>query len=154
MPNGRSCGLALWLMTAMWLMGSDALSASPVTVEKGERYYLSVPVSYWIYQTDAKKCGLPLIKVKCQGDKDLTICAYSQGACESAYVADSATEEKVTLHSSDANCGGFTLTGEWSALLFPSAQECLKAVPASRDFMIEKVPGTYGSRMIVKRKSD
>src|SRR6185436_7798335 len=81
MPNGRSCGLALWLMTAMWL-GSDASAASPVRVEKGERYYLSTPVSYWIYQVDAKKCGLPLDKVKCQGDKELTICAYSQGACE------------------------------------------------------------------------
>jgi hypothetical protein len=153
MPNGRTCGLALWLMTAM-MLGSDASAASPITVEKGERYFLSAPVSYWIYQADAKKCGLPLDKVKCQGDKDLTNCAYSQGACEWAYVADNATDEKVTLYSSDANCGGFTLTGEWPALLFASAQECLKAVPASRDFMLEKVLGTYGSRMIVRRKSD
>jgi hypothetical protein len=153
MPNRKSCGLALWLMTAMW-PGSDASAAPPITVEKGERFYLSAPVSYWIYQADAKKCGLPLDKVKCQGDKDLTICAYSQGACEWAYVADIAADEKVTLYSSDANCGGFTLTGEWSALLFASAQECLKAVPASRDFMLEKVLGTYGTRMIVRRKSN
>jgi hypothetical protein len=60
----------------------------------------------------------------------------------------------VTLYSSDASCGGFTLTGKWSALLFASAEECSKAVPASRDFMIEKVLGTYGSRMIVRRKTD
>jgi hypothetical protein len=69
-------------------------------------------------------------------------------------MADIATNEKVTLYSSDAICGGFTLTGEWSALLFASAQECLKAVPASRDLMLEKVLGTYGSRMIIRRKSD
>ena len=153
MPYARSQGLALWLMMGV-LFGGDASAASPGTVKKGERFYLSSPVSYWIYRADAQACGLPLDKVRCEGSKDLTICVYAQGACEWAYAADTATEEKVSLFSSEARCGGFTVAGEWSAVLFSSAEECRQAVPASGNLMIERVFGYYGSKMIVRRKSN
>ncbi|HEV8338020.1 MAG TPA: hypothetical protein VGR67_16540 [Candidatus Polarisedimenticolia bacterium] len=153
MPDARFWGLALWLMIGV-LFGSDASAVSPGAVKKGERFYLAAPVSYWVYRADAKACGLPMGQVRCEGSKDLTVCFYAQGACEWAYAADAAAEEKVVLFPGEASCGGFMVAGEWSAVLFASPEECRNAVPATRNLLIEKVFGYYGSRMIVRRKSD
>ena len=144
-------GLAFWLLMGALLSGNSRADG-PGAVRKGERYYLSIPLSYSVYRADAKACGLPLDKVKCEGSKDLTICGYSQSACERAYVADIVTEEKVILFPSEAKCGGFTVAGVWSAVLFSTVEECQRAVPASRDLILEKVSGYYGSKIVVKRK--
>ena len=144
--------LALWLALGA-LFGGEVSAVGPGAVRKGERFYLSIAVDYWVYRADAKACGLPSDKVRCEGSEDRTICAYSQGACEWAYLADIATEEKVILFPSEKKCSGFTVAGEWSAVLFPSAEECRKADPAGRDLVIEKVLGYYGSKIIVRRKN-
>jgi len=134
------------------LFGGDTTAVAPDAFKLGGRFFLSIPISYSVYKADARACALPSDKVRCEGSNDLTICAYSQRSCERAYLADLASEEKVTLFPSEAKCSGFTVAGEWSAVLFSSEEECRKAVPATREFVIEKVPGYYGSRIVVTRK--
>lgn len=144
--------LVLWLVAGS-LFAGEAPAPGAGVVRKGERYFLSIPLSYFVYRADAKACGLPLERVRCEGSGDTTICSYSQSACERAYVADTVTEEKVVLFPGEAKCSGFTIAGEWHSLLFSSFEECRKAIPASRDLILEKAPGYYGSRIVARRKS-
>jgi hypothetical protein len=156
MPCRGSCRPVAWLLMGALLTGHVS-AAGPDVVRKGERYYVSIPMAYSVYKADAKTCDLPLDKVRCEraGEDaaDLTICAYSQGACERAYLADTVSEEKVVLFPSEAKCGGFTLSGEWPAVVFSSVEECRKAAPLSRALVLERVSGYYGSKIIVKRKN-
>lgn len=152
MKSGRclaSYRLAFWL-TLAGLFGRDVLAIEPEAVKKGERYYVSIPLSYWVYNADAKACGLSADRVKCEGSEDRTVCFFSQNACERSYIAESATNEKIILFPNDSKCAGFTLAGEWTSAVSVSAEECRKAIPASGDLTIEKVYGYYGSRMILR----
>lgn len=128
-------------------------ATGPAAVKKGDRFYLAIPVSYSLYKSDAAECGIPLEQVRCEGARDMTICKYSQDACAWAYVLDTASPEKVALKPTEKKCPGFSLAGEWAAVLLPTADECRKAVGAARDLTIEKVSGSYGTQMILRRKS-
>ena len=145
-----SCRLATWLILG-GLFGCDALAVEPSAVTKGEPYYVAIPLSYWVYRSDAKACGLPADRVKCEGNEDRTICFYSQSACERAYVVETATDEKIIMFPNEARCAGIKLAGEWRFVVSASVEECRKAIAANGDFMVEKVYGYYGSRMIVRR---
>jgi hypothetical protein len=68
-------------------------------------------------------------------------------------MADSASLEKATLFPGETSCSGFTLGGEWPAVVFSSAEECRKATALSREFDVDKPYGYYGSKLIVKRKN-
>jgi len=142
--------LAAWL-TLGGLFGCEVMAVEPSAVKKGEPYYVSIPLSYWVYQSDAKACGLPADKVKCEGKEDRTVCFYSQNACERAYIADTATDEKIVMFPNEAKCAGFTLAGEWTIAVSPSAEECRKSITANGDLTVEKVYGYYGSKMILRR---
>ncbi len=142
--------LALWL-TLAGLFSCDVPAIESPAVKKGEPYYVSIPLSYWVYQSDAKACGLPADKVKCEGNEDRTICFYAQGACERTYIAEAATDEKIVMFPNDAKCAGFTITGEWSVTVFASVEECRKAISTNGGLTVEKIYGTYGSKMILRR---
>jgi len=144
-----SRGLSM-VLAALLLIGS---TGELEAVQKGERFYLSIPVSYFVYQADAKTCALPPDRVRCEGGGDVTICSYRETACGWTYIADVATAEKVLLYPSEKGCSGFTIAGDWSAVLFPSVEECRNATGTDQGLVIEKVYGTYGTRMIVRRKS-
>lgn len=133
------------------LSGRGVLGIEPPAVKKGEPYYVSIPLSYWVYQSDAKACGLPADRVKCEGNDDHTICFFSQNACERAYIAETATDEKISMFPSETKCAGITLAGEWGLVVSASAEECRSAISANGDIIVEKVFGYYGSKMIVRR---
>ena len=104
----------LGFLLLMGLLGaSTASGVEPEAVKKGERYYLSIPLGYWVYRGEAKRCGLPLDKMRCDGSEEQTICWYAQSACDRSCMADSITVEKTTLFPGETNCSGFTLAGEW-----------------------------------------
>jgi hypothetical protein len=135
------------------LCAGGASGVEPEAVKKGERYYLSIPLGYWVYRGEAKRCGLPSDRMRCDGSEETTICWYAQNACERAYLTDSAMVEKAAFSPGEPSCSGFTLAGEWPAVLFTSPEECRKAAVTPVDFEIEKAYGYYGSKLIVKRKS-
>ena len=151
MASTRLRILGFLLLTGL-LCAGRASGVEPEAVRKGERYYLSIPLGYWVYRGEAKRCGLPLDKMRCEGSEEQTICWYAQSACDRSCMADSASAEKATLFPGETSCSGFTLGGEWPAVVFSSADECRKAA-LSRDFEVDKPYGYYGSKLIVKRKS-
>jgi hypothetical protein len=152
MSSKRARQLAFLLCMGL-LTIREAPGIEPEAVRKGERYYLSIPLGYWVYRGEAKRCGLPLDRMRCDGSEEQTICWYAQSACDRACLADSATVEKTSLYPGETNCSGFTLAGEWPAVLFSSAEDCRKAAAGPGDFDIDKAPGYYGSKLVIKRKS-
>ncbi len=148
----KSWVLALRLILGA-LLASDASAVSPEAVKKGQPLYLSIPLKYSVYRADATTCGLPADKVRCEGIEEMTICAYAQGACERAYLADTPTLEKISLFPNEKQCGGFTVAGEWGLVLYSSLEECQKAVRNSGDLVVDAVPGYYGSKIIIRRRT-
>lgn len=144
--------LGLWLILGM-LFGGDALAAAPETVKKGQPLYLSIPLKYSVYRADATTCGLPADKVRCEGGGDLTICTYAQGACERAFLVETATVEKIMLFPSSKKCGGFTVAGEWGLVIHASVEDCQKALRSAGDIVVDAVPGYYGSKMVVRHRT-
>ena len=135
------------------LFGGEVSAVGPEAVKKGQQFYLSIPLKYSVYKADAITCGLPPDKVRCGGSGDLIICAYAQSACERAYIADTATMEKIILFPSEKKCGGFTVAGEWGLVLYSSLEDCQKALRSTGDLVVDPVPGYYGSKMIVRRRT-
>src|SRR5262245_15061461 len=152
MSSGKTRALAFLLCMDL-LTIRETSGVEPAAVKKGERYYLSIPVGYWVYRGEATRCGLPSDRMRCDGSEVQTICWYAQNACERAFLADSATGEKAALSPGEPSCSGLTLAGEWPAVLFSSVEECRKAAALPGEFDIEKAYGYYGSRLVVKRKS-
>ena len=152
MTYRRLCDLAPWLMIGA-LFGGEVSAVGPEAVKKGQQFYLSIPLKYSVYKADAITCGLPPDKVRCGGSGDLIICAYAQSACERAYIADTATMEKIVLFPSEKKCGGFTVAGEWGLVLYSSLEDCQKALRSTGDLVVDPVPGYYGSKMIVRHRT-
>jgi len=152
MRNRRLGELALWLLLVA-LFASDVSAVGLEAVKKGQQLYLSIPLKYSVYKADAKTCGLPADKVRCEGSGGMTICAYAQGACERAYLADTATVEKIIMFPSEKKCGGFTVAGEWGLVLHSSPEDCQKAIRSAADLVVDAVPGYYGSKIIIRRRT-
>ena len=148
----RRWDLGLWLILGM-LFGGNASAAGPETVKKGQPLYLSIPLKYSVYRADATTCGLPADKVRCEGGGELTICAYAQGACERAFLVETATMEKITLFPNEKKCGGFTVAGEWGLVLHASVEDCQNALRSAGGIVVDAVPGYYGSKIIVRRRT-